>query len=273
MRDVEYAFIRELVYEHSRINLGNEKRELVSARLGRRLRATKIPSISDYCSFLQSNEGKRELPHLIDAISTNHTHFFREQPHFEFLRSTVIPEFLRTGSPIHGKELSIWSAASSSGEEPFSIAISLAEQGLPPPTTWRIEASDISYRILDRAKKAIYPASALQSISPPLVKKYFDKGMAMHEGHYRVIHSLRQRVQYHRINLLTDAYPFKEPFTVIFCRNVMIYFDRQTQTELVQRLHQCIRPGGYLFVGHSESLAGVQHAFEYVRPAIYRRKP
>jgi chemotaxis protein methyltransferase CheR len=273
MRDNEYAFIRDLVYEHSRINLGNEKRELVSTRLSRRLRATAIPTIGDYCQFLKSPSGQEELPHLIDAISTNHTHFFRETPHFDFLVNTVIPEATTPGHVLHTREFNVWSAACSSGEEPYSVAITLADSQALRSIPWTIECSDISYRILKKASLAIYPQDSLRSMTQDQIRRHFDKGHGEQAGRFRVVQALRSRLRFHRLNLISDQYPFQKQFSLILCRNVMIYFDRPTQTELVNRLYNCVRPGGYLFVGHSESLAGIQHRFQYVRPAVYRREP
>lgn len=272
IRDTDFAFIRGLVYEHSRINLGAEKRDLVTSRLGRRLRATRTASIAEYCSLLRTSSMPRELPHLIDAISTNHTHFFRETPHFDYLTDTILPEYLRSSNS-RTKEFHIWSAACSSGEEPYTIAIAIDRflRSKNSSLGWRIEASDISYTMLDRAKRAIYPKEAISMLSTEEEKRYFDKGIGAQEGKYRVVKALRERTSYHRLNLLTDQYPFSRTFQLIFCRNVMIYFDRETQSELIARLHRIIEPGGHLFVGHSESLAGIQHQFEYIRPAIYRR--
>lgn len=272
MRDSEFEFIRTLVYEHSRIQLGPDKRELVAARLGKRLRATKTDSIGTYCELLRNGNAEDELAHLIDAISTNHTFFFRENAHFDFLRQHIVPEMLARHRTERWPKFYVWSAACSSGEEPYSIAMTLAE-ALPRTTgwNWSIEATDISHRILDKARNAIYRDDVVTKLPPAAIKTYFQRGIGPQEGNYRVRPELRAAVSFHHLNLLEGEPPFREPFQVIFCRNVMIYFDRPTQEELVNKLTRRLVPGGYLLVGHSESLTGIKHSLQLVKPAIYRR--
>lgn len=272
MRDADYEFIRGLVYNHSRINLGPNKKALVSARLGKRLRATKITSISEYCRYLQQQESEDELSHLIDAISTNYTFFFRETEHFEFLKKKVVPEMVARQAETKWPSFNIWSAACASGEEPYSIAINLAEQfGAKPRWPWRIEATDISHKVLQRARVGVYREEAVTRVPTASLKKYFQKGFGPQDGNFRVKPQLQEGVTFRQLNLLDGNFPFTLPFHVIFCRNVMIYFDRGTQQELVAKLMQRLVPGGYLFVGHSESLSGVTHGLETIKPAIYRR--
>ncbi len=274
MRDSEFEFIRTLVYEHSRIHLSPDKRELVASRLGKRLRATQLSDIGEYCQLLQSHAAGDELSHLIDAISTNHTFFFREMAHFDFLQKHIVPEMLERNRVERWPKFRVWSAASSSGEEAYSIAMTLTEhlpvaRGWP----WHIEATDISHRILDKARAAIYREDVVKRLPPAMVTKYFQRGIGPQEGNYRAKSSLTASVSFHQLNLLEGEPPFREPFQLIFCRNVMIYFDRPTQEELIRRLTQRLVPGGYLFVGHSESLTTVRHSLQTVKPAIYRRPP
>lgn len=271
MKGKEFEFIRTLVYEHSRINLGPDKHALVNARLGKRLRAVKLPTIDSYCKLLQSPEGKDELSHLIDAISTNHTFFFRENAHFELLQNVIVPAMLERRVSERWSRFDVWSAASSSGEEPYSIAITLAEclEGTHWP--WHIEATDISHRILAKAVAGIYRDDVVEKLPKPLIKKYFQQGFGPQEGNYRVSTELRKAVAYRQLNLLNGEPPFSHPFHVIFCRNVMIYFDRPTQEELVNKLTRWLVPGGYLCVGHSESLTGIKHQLQPIKPAVYRR--
>jgi chemotaxis protein methyltransferase CheR len=271
MRESDFEFIRGLVYERSRINLTVDKRELVSARLGKRLRATNLPSITDYCRMLQSPGAEAELENLIDAISTNHTFFFRENAHFDFLRQTIVPEMKARAAKEHWPRLRVWSAACSSGEEPYSIAITLAETLSDWP--WHVEATDISHRVLEKAAAGIYNAETVEKLSRERLLTHFQRGFGPYEGSYRVKNELRGHVSFRHLNLLEGEPPFHEPFQVIFCRNVMIYFDRPTQEELVQKLGRLLVPGGYLLVGHSESLTAVPHALETIRPATYRRPP
>jgi len=274
MRDSDYHFIRSLVYERSRINLGPDKRELVAARLGKRLRAMQMVSIDEYCSYLRTPEAREEIANLIDAISTNHTFFFREDQHFEFLRAGALPELVARRRTERWPTLQIWSAACSSGEEPYSLAITLAETlpALAPDLAWRIDATDISHRILDRARAAIYGESAITGHVPaPLVQKYFQRGFGPQEGKFRVKSWLQEHVVFSHLNLIDGQFPFSDQFHVILCRNVMIYFDRPTQEDLVARLARQLMPGGYLLVGHSESLTGIKHPLSLMAPAIYRR--
>ncbi len=274
MRDSEYEFIRTLVYEHSRINLGPDKRELVSARLGKRLRATNLASISEYCRFLKDNVGGNgELEQLIDVISTNHTFFFRETPHFEFIRSHIVPEMLDRQRTERWSRFYAWSAASSSGEEGYSLAITLEESLAASCWTWHIEGTDISHRVLEKARAGIYREDVVGKLPPAMLRNYFQRGVGPQAGNYRVRAQLRDRFSLQRLNLLEGEPPFRDPFHLIMCRNVMIYFDRPTQEELVQKLTRRLVPGGYLLVGHSESLTGIKHGLQMVRPAIYRRPP
>ena len=269
MRESEFDFIRGLVYERSRISLSADKRELVSARLGKRLRATNLSSIGDYCRLLQSPDAETELGNLIDAISTNHTFFFRENAHFDFLRDTVLPEMKARAAAERWPQFRVWSAACSSGEEPYSIAITLAESLTGWP--WRIEATDISHRILEKAQAGIYRDETVDRLPRATIKTFFQRGFGPQDGNYRVKATLRDQIGFRHLNLLEGEPPFPEPFQVIFCRNVMIYFDRPTQEELVNKLARRLVPGGYLFVGHAESLTTIRHPLQTVRPAVYRR--
>lgn len=272
MRPTDYDFIRDIVYKHSRINLGPDKQELVSARLGKRLRATNSATVTDYCALLRGPAGAEELGNLIDVISTNHTYFFREEGHFAALRDIILPDLVKRREQERWPALRVWSAACSSGEEPYSIAMALDEYFSAHPCAWsrRIEATDISTRILARAKEAIYPAETVSRLGPAKTKAYFQAGYAEQEGKYRVRQALRDVVSFHRLNLLEGEPPFREPFQIVFCRNVMIYFDRPTQEELVRRLKARLVPGGYLLVGHSESLTGIAHGMTMIRPATYQ---
>lgn len=271
MRESEFDFIRSLVYERSRISLSRDKRELVTARLGKRLRATNLSSVSDYCRLLKAPGQEAELANLIDAISTNHTFFFRENAHFDFLRQKVVPEMQGTAAKERRTCFNVWSAACSSGEEPYSIAMTLAET--MPNSPWHIDATDISHRILDRAKAGIYRDETVERLTPQQLQTYFQRGFGPQDGNYRVKSSLRDQVTFRQLNLLEGEPPFRDQFHVIFCRNVMIYFDQPTQEELVGRLARQLRPGGYLFVGHAESLTAIRHTLQNVRPAVYRRPP
>jgi chemotaxis protein methyltransferase CheR len=269
MRDSEFEFIRNLVYERSRINLGPEKRDLVTARLGKRLRATHLSSIGDYCRLLRAPDAEQELNDLIDVISTNHTFFFRESAHFDFLRQHVIPEARARRQRNPDRPLTIWSAACASGEEPYSIAITLADS--LPDVPWKVVASDISFHALEKARVAIYPEDSVGQLPAPVVQAHFQRGYGPEEGNVRLRPEIRQRVTFQQQNLLDADAQMPDAVEVIFCRNLMIYFDRPTQTELVARLTRHLIPGGYLFVGHAESLTHIEHTLKPVQAAVYRR--
>ncbi len=266
----DYTFIRELIYNETRINLGEGKRELVTARLGKRLRATGLTSIQDYCSKLKNDPKNGELYHLIDAISTNHTFFFREINHFNFLNETILPQFANgeLGNP---NSLNVWSCACSTGEEPYSVAITLADfMEKQTKGRWQLNCSDISTKVLDFASKGVYDKNRIKEVKTEWQRKYFQKGEKQMDGYYRVHPELRKNVKFQRINLFGTPFQWREKFQIIFCRNVMIYFDRPTQEDLVGRLAQHLVPGGYLLIGHAESLAGVNHPYDTVKPAIYQ---
>lgn len=266
-----YRFIAEKVYQHSRIRLGEDKQALVSGRLAKRLRALNLDSFEDYCELLDSAKGEPEIGPLVDSISTNHTHFFREIQHIHFLRDVVLPEwFPRVTSK--RETFRFWSAASSSGEEPYTIAIVLAEYARANGAfNWQIEGSDISSRILAKAQAAIYDEDRLKLPQPEWLQRYFQKGTGDYRGQYRVKDILTSRVKFHRLNLLQPQYPVAANQHVIFCRNVMIYFDTPTQQELVLKLVGQLIPGGYFVVGHSESLLGIKHPLKTLKPGIYRK--
>ena len=269
LEDRDFDFLCRLIYERSRIRLGPDKKTLVTSRLAKRLRQLQLPDYHEYCQVLRSPAGEEELSFLIDRISTNHTHFFREMKHFDFLREKLLPQW-RAALTTKKGNFQVWSAACSSGEEPYSLAIHLAEHLAPTGSkTWQIEASDISTRVLEIAGRGIYDGEKLGGISPDLLHRHFQKGVNDRHGQFRVKDLLRQRVGFHQLNLLENNYPFARPFDVVFCRNVMIYFDRPTQEALIGHLAERLVPGGHLMVGHSESLSGIKHSLRLVQPAIY----
>ncbi len=266
-----YHFIAEKVYEHSRIRLGDDKQALVSGRLAKRLRALNLDSYESYCSFLKTAKGAEEIGPLVDAISTNHTQFFREIEHINFLRDVALREWFPKVTR-NRETFKFWSAASSSGEEPYTIAIVLSEFARTHGQfNWQIEGSDISSRILAKAQAGIYEESRLKLPQPEWLQRYFQKGTGDYAGHYRVKDFLLKQVKFHRLNLLQAQYPVQTNQHVIFCRNVMIYFDTQTQQELVLKLINQLIPGGYFIVGHSESLLGIKHPLKSIKPGIYQK--
>ena len=266
-----YQFIAQRVYAHSRIQLGEDKQALVAGRLGKRLRQLRLGSFEAYCEFIESAQGTQEMGPLVDLISTNHTHFFREIQHLDYLRDHILGECVPKLT-MRGETFRFWSAACSSGEEPYTAAIVLAEYARKHGAYhWQIEASDISSRVVERAQQGIYPEERVKVPEPDLLPRYFQKGTGSHAGFYRVKDSLRQSVKFHRLNLLQASYPVAPFQHVIFCRNVMIYFDGPTQQELVTKLVAQLVPGGYFVVGHSESLLGMNHDLKTAKPGIYQR--
>jgi len=264
-----YRYVVDLVYQHSRIRLGEDKQALLANRLRHRLKELAISSYKNYCQLLDSVAGPEEIEHLVDLITTNHTKFFREPEHFSFLAKKALPALL----PRHLKEgapLKVWSAACSSGEEPYTLAIALSEaMRAYPSVPWEIFASDISRRMLDRAQQGIYRMEAVEPVPPDLLKRYFQEGVGARTGFCRVKAEVRSRVMFHRINLFQPEYPVPSRFQVIFCRNVMIYFDAASRATLVHRLSQHLAHGGYLIVGHSESLFGIRHSLESIQQGVY----
>jgi chemotaxis protein methyltransferase CheR len=264
-----YRYVVDLVCQHSRIRLGEDKQALLANRLRHRLKELAISSYKNYCQLLDSVAGPEEIEHLVDLITTNHTKFFREPEHFSFLAKKALPALL----PRHLKEgtpLKVWSAACSSGEEPYTLAIALSEaMRAYPSVPWEIFASDISRRMLDRAQQGIYRMEAVEPVPPDLLKRYFQEGVGARTGFCRVKAEVRSRVMFHRINLFQPEYPVPLHFQVIFCRNVMIYFDAASRATLVHRLSQHLAHGGYLIVGHSESLFGIRHSLESIQQGVY----
>lgn len=262
-----YAFLADLVYRRSRIRLGSDKQAFVSGRLDGRLRAAGCAGYEAYCRLLDSPAGEDEVGALIDLISTNHTQFFREPEHFDLLARQVLPR-------VAGRPVRVWCAAAASGEEAYSLAIVLAEHFRDAgEEAWTLVASDISRRMLDRCRRGIYESSAVKCPDPALIRRYFRRGFGEWEGFSRVKPALRARVRVEHVNLFQAAYPWPAGIDVIFCRNVMIYFDAESRQALTERLFDQLAPGGLLFVGHAEGLVGLRHRFRPVAPGVYQRPP
>jgi chemotaxis protein methyltransferase CheR len=262
LKNAQFEKISQLVYQLTGINLHSGKQELVNARLAKRLRVLGLKSFDAYMEYLKRDNPQGELVAMIEAMTTNKTSFFREPQHFDYLCRRIVP-WLRN------RKIRIWSAGCSSGEEPYSMAILLGE-GIQDLTLWDIGilATDLSSRMIADARKGIYDTNHLRDVSPLLISKYFTCIETNPVRRYQVIEPLRHLVHFARLNLMGE-WPMRGPFDVIFCRNVMIYFDKQTQGRLVNRFWKLLKPAGHLFVGHSESLAGLPHKLRYVQPAIY----
>lgn len=263
----EFRFISRFVFERFGIVLGDNKRQLVIGRLQRRLRELGMSSFSDYVRRLRELPDD-ELDSLASAISTNVTSFFRENHHFEFLADTLIPAAMAKPKP----SLRIWSAGCSSGEEPYSIAMVVAERlGFRAPQIAEITATDLSPGAVAVARAGVYPIDRLQGVSLARRKRWFRRGIGINEGKAMIARELRDLIRFDILNLLHD-WPIQGPLDAIFCRNLVIYFDTPTKQRLFARYAQLLPPGGHLFLGHSESLHGLSDAFDLVGRTIYRRR-
>lgn len=260
-------YVITLIYERSRIRMDRSKEALIRARLGKRMRALAIPSLPDYCNFLNSAEGAGEISRAIDALTTNFTHFLREREHFDFMVNEALPGLLARNQ----KQFSVWSAACATGEEPYTIAFFLEDRfPLADGWSWFIQATDISTKALDQACKGIYPGEKLGALPRGWGSRYFQRGSGAWADNYRVKRHLQERITFKQMNLLED--PIEDRmFEIIFCRNVMIYFDRPTQEHLTTRLSRVLLPGGYFFTGRAESLNGLNLPVRYLRPSIYQK--
>jgi len=265
----DYKYLCQHVYESTGIVLGDNKREMVYRRLTRIIRERKLASFSAYCELLKSCP-EQEHNYFINKITTNLTSFYRESHHFDFLAQQELPRLLSKG--LQNNRLRIWSSASSTGEEAYSIAITLLEAfgHLIKRCDVKILATDIDSNVLTTADKGIYEARKMDGVSAKLKQKYFHKGVADNANHVKVSDELRQLITFKELNLLGE-WPMKGPFDVIFCRNVIIYFDKPTQEELFARLHDILKPGGLLILGHSENLGSYQQYFENVARTIFRK--
>ena len=272
LSDREFQMFRALIFEKSGISLNEGKKELVRTRLGTRMREGGFKSYMDYFKYIKEDRTETELVTLLDAISTNLTSFFREINHFHFLTKTIIPEMVAKKRTSGMKEARVWSAGCSSGEEPYSIAFTLMDH-METIQTWdvKILATDISTQMLERAARGLYKEDNVKSLPKNVVLKYFQKEQSEEKTFYQVRKEVRDIVHFKRFNLMTATFPFKRKFDFIFCRNVMIYFDKPTQQTLINKFFNHLTPGGYLLIGHSESLTGVHHQFKYVQPTIYRK--
>ena len=267
LKEKEFQRFRTLIYDESGISLGDQKHSLLASRLSKRLRDLGLATFTEYYEMVTEDTTREEFTRLLDLISTNKTDFFREPKHFEFLRNRILPELEST------KRIRIWSSACSTGEEPYTIAITLYE-GVQSPAQWdfKILASDLSTRVLTKAASGTYDEERVRAVPPDTVKRHFLCGRGESAGLIKVKPHLADMIQFQRLNLMDDCFPIKSPLDLIFCRNVMIYFDRPTQQILINKFHRYLKPGGYLFIGHSESLQWVTHPFKAIAPTIYRKE-
>lgn len=269
----DFRSISKMVYEHCGINLHTGKKELIRARLAKRLRHGNFKSFSDYMKHVLQDKTGKEFSILIDSISTNLTSFFREKQHFDFLQNRFIPSLFKRKSEKHIFKIRGWSAGCSSGEEPYSIAITFLD-AVEGRGRWDIKilATDISTSMLEVAKMGVYDKQRVKPVTPLQRQKYLIHSKENRQSTFEVNKSLRDIIIFKYLNLM-EEWPINPPGGVdfIFCRNVMIYFDKRTQEHLVNRFWDRLASGGVLFTGHSESLTGIQHKFKYIQPTIYTK--
>lgn len=269
--DGEFEAIRKLVYSHSGINLTGQKKSLVVGRLQKIVRGLGFVTFQQYLDHLNQDASRRAIGDLINRISTNHTFFFREKDHFDFMVDTALPGIVDRLSAQNSLDLRVWCAGCSTGEEAYGLIMQLMEYFGPKYANWDagLLATDISQDALRTAMEGVYPEDRVATIPPALRYKYFQKRP---DGRWRVDPKVRSEITFRRFNLMNKQYPFKKPFHIIFCRNVMIYFDQSTREQLVRRFYDCTAEGGYLFIGHSESLRRDSCPYRYVQPAVYQKR-
>ena len=270
LRDADFEKISRFVYNLCGINLHEGKRELVKARLNKRLKQGQFTSFNQYLQFVMTDEGAEELTAMIDSLSTNLTSFFREESHFYKLKEIVSEKACSAEHQTGVLNLRLWSAGCSTGEEPYSIAMVLHDILAGRRADVKILATDISSKVLKTAVAGIYPEKSVNRIPPVTFRTHFQRGSGRWEGYYKIKDAARKMIHFAQFNL-KEGFAFREGFDIIFCRNVMIYFDKETQRVLIDRFYDCLKDGGYLFVGHSESLTGFAHPFRYVEPSVYRK--
>jgi chemotaxis protein methyltransferase CheR len=264
LTDAQFNKVKDLIYRECGIFLKSGKEALVRARLTKRLRALRMGNFGEYIDYLENEGGKLELSSMIDVMTTNKTSFFREIDHFHFLQDSVLPK-------LRSRKIRLWSAGCSSGEEPFTLAMVLSEALTDLELkNVLILATDISTDMVKQTKSAVYSEEKIASLPKSFLNRYFVKIGSNGASSYQLSPTIRKIVRPAKLNLM-DSWPMKGPFDVIFCRNVMIYFDAQTQAKLVNRFWDLLGPGGYLFVGHSEGLSSIQHKFGYQQPAVYKK--
>jgi len=270
LTDQEYMLISRLVYEKSGIKLGDQKRSLIVGRLQKILRQQDFTSFKDYYEWVMKDTTGNALLTLIDRISTNHTFFYRESDHFEYFTSDVLPSIVKRLSEQRRNGIRIWCPGCSTGEEPYTLAMLINQYLGWNMDHWDIGilATDIAESALKAAVQGAYTAENVKNLPGMLAWSHLKINP---DGSYTVKENIRKLVTFRRLNLMRKTYPFKGRFQVIFCRNVMIYFDAETRQELVRKLYHCTEPGGFLFIGHAESLGRANDMYEYVKPAIYSR--
>lgn len=266
----EFAMLTEYIHGEFGIELKKEKQLLLMGRLHKLLVELGFDSFTDYYQYLISDKTGEASSVLIDKVSTNHTFFMREPEHFDFFKNTVLPYLKKKKEAENNRDIRLWCAASSTGEEPYTLAMIMAEFFAGEAQHWdkKLLATDISNKVLDLARKGIYDKDRIQALPPNWKLRYFQN---LDSNQVMVVDEIKKEVIYRRFNLMTPTFVFKKRFDVIFCRNVMIYFDQATKDRLVEKMYNHMEPGGYLFIGHAESLNLKQTNYKFIMPAVYQK--
>lgn len=271
LSELEFSRYRRLIYEKSAIHLGPAKKALLEARLGRRLKELGMESFSAYYDYVTADQSGEELSRLLDRVSTNETRFFREPRQFEFLERHILPQWMtQANGGARARRIRVWSAGCSTGEEPYSLAMLLLDH-FPISGAWRLEiiGTDLSRRAIHAAEKSIWPVAKAAEIPQRYLKQFMLEGIGSQEGYMKAGPEIRSIVRFQALNLNDEHYDITAPFDLIFCRNVMIYFDAAARARILDRLLDFLAPEGYLFVGHAESLSGLSHRIGHVVPTVY----
>jgi chemotaxis protein methyltransferase CheR len=270
--DYEFSIFQKLIREKVGISLSAAKKTLLEARLGSRLRELGLKSYGGYYRYVMDVQGD-ELAEMIDRVCTNETHFFREPRHFEFLSRVVVHDWTtQAAAGFRPRQIRAWSAGCSTGEEPYSLAMVLRRHfAVRPGWDIRILATDVSTRVLAQARKGIWPIAKAREIPPPYLERFMLEGTGKQEGHMKAAPEIGSLIRFERLNLNDETYSTSDPFDLILCRNVLIYFDQQRRVQIIDRLLRHLRPGGFFFIGHSERLVGLTNKVANILPTIYVR--
>lgn len=268
LSDRNFQLLSSYIYNYSGIKMPQTKMTMLEGRLRRRVRATGLHGFNDYCDYLFKHGGlEAESVYLIDAVTTNKTDFFREPNHFTYMEQVILPELKASGL----RRIRAWSSACSTGAEPYTMAMVLAEYAEKGGPDYSILATDLSTEVLAKARSGIYQAELLKPVAPDLMAKYVMQAVDRTRHDVRITPSLRAKVGFGRLNLMDQSYQVGDPMNLIFCRNVLIYFDKKTQSHVLTQLCKHLAPGGYLFIGHSESVTGIDLPVRQVANTIFRK--
>ena len=268
----EFKKFREIIHQKTGINLGDQKRDLVLSRLTKRLRILNIKTFEEYYQYISQDRNSQEITAMINRITTNVTSFFRENHHFQVLRDIVLPRLIEKGTASGKRKVRIWSAGCSTGQEPYSIAMTLADF-FRGHVGWDIKilATDLDTEVLSTGERGVYSNDSLSKVPQEQLRRFFKKGTGENKEFFQAIQQIRNMILFRQLNLTSEKFPLRGPLDAIFCRNVIIYFDSQTKTKLIGKYSQLLGNDGYLFMGHSESLIAMKEKFNYIHNTVYQK--